>query len=189
MNKLHTSDQIYEFLKVINDFKSIKRLSVIKSGGRRESDAEHTWHLVMFVWMYSYLYEKKYDLLKSIKIALVHDLVEIYSGDVYGVGAVDKNQKENRERISANKLFSLLPTSISEELITLWEEYEERVSEESRFVWALDKIAPRFQLSLTGKDEADKLPIDIDKKNLQEKTISQISPVLGDLLLRTSKKD
>src|SRR3990172_10561809 len=127
--------------------KRVDRLSLISKGGRRESDAEHTWHLVMFIWMFSYLYERNIDLLKAIKMGLVHDLVEIQAGDVYGLSSGLESRKKAAEKKAALSIFGPLPEEISKELTDLWYEYERKETEESKFVWALDKICPRFQLA------------------------------------------
>lgn len=182
-------DEIYNFLKTINKFKSVERLSVIKENGRRESDAEHTWHLVMFVWLYSTIYETQVDLLKCLKMALVHDLVEIYAGDVYG-GATEEARagKEEREKLAAQKLFGQLPEDLKKEFFDLWEEYESKKDPEAEYVWALDKIMPRFMLTITGKDFAEGMPTDHAKDKEQREKVTQISSTLGRVLAKISKE-
>ena len=181
-------DTIYAFLKEINAFKSQQRFSLITEGGRRESDAEHTWHLVMSVWLYSSVFEKSIDLLKAMKLALVHDLVEIYAGDVYG-GAPEEQRrgKQEREQAAAEKLFSQLPHDFQKEFTDLWNEYEQRETVESQYVWALDKIAPSFQLAITKTDAAEHLPTDTARFAQQEDTITNLSPSLGEVLNKIRK--
>ncbi len=179
-------DQLFLFLKEINGFKSVYRLSYVEPDGRRESDAEHTWYLTMMVVLFSESYDRKIDLLKAIKIALVHDLAELYTGDVYAHDEQGRIGKEEREKEAAEKLFSLLPEDLKEEFHTLREEYEAKETEEAKFVWALDKLHPRLQYRLTQGDETDKMPLDKErdreKANAQDERLRNISPVIGYLL-------
>lgn len=178
-------DKVYGFIREINKFKQVDRLALIKENGRSESDAEHTWHLCMAVWLYSGYYEKKIDTFKAIKLALVHDLVEIYSGDYYG-GAVEKDRegKKQKELEASKKLFGQLPDKIKTEFEDLWLEYEKRESEEAKFVWALDKIAPRLQLSITKTDKASNLSTDWDKVNKQDEQIRNTGKILDKILTK-----
>lgn len=187
-NKQKSVDQFYSFLRILNEFKKIQRLSLIEPRGRRESDAEHTWNLVMAVWLYSYLIDQKIDLLKSFKIALVHDLVEIYAGDIYD-GATKKALlgKEKRERLAANKLFNQLPTKIAKEFHMLWNEFESKATLEARYVWSLDKLAPRFQHIITGSDAAEGMDTDYEKVAKQDREIGDFSPVFKYILKKIEK--
>lgn len=186
MKETKVISQLYSFIRELNNFKSIERLSVIKQDGRRESDAEHTWHLVMTVWLFSHTYDKKLDLLKTIKLALVHDLVELYSGDIYG-GALPEARanKEKNEREALLKLCSQLPKSMSEELDYLWNEYEERRTNEAEYVWALDKIMPSLMLTITKTDRATGMPTDQERGRMQREKIGNISPILKQILTQT----
>ena len=129
-------EKIYKFMQLINKMKLVDRLSLVSKRGRRESDAEHTWHLIMFIWMYSYVYEHSINLLKAIKIGLVHDLVEIQSGDTFGQKRGSSNKKKENEKKAAQKIFEALPPDIHKEMVYLWLEYEQRKTEEAKFVWA-----------------------------------------------------
>lgn len=177
------NQKIYKFLQFVNQMKLIDRLSLVSKDGRRESDAEHAWHLVMFIWMYSFVYEKKIDLLRAIKIGLIHDMVEILAGDVYGLSPdvkfVDRRKAEEKAILN---LCTRLPDELAKEANDLWREYEKRKSEESKYVWALDKICPRFQLTLTGKDLSKGMSGDKEKGAIQEEAISKISPIFKEVL-------
>lgn len=188
-NKNKEVDQFYDFLKILNEFKKIERLSLIEPKGRRESDAEHAWNLTMAVWLYSYTLDQKIDMLKAFKIALVHDLVEIYAGDVFD-GATEEvlSGKEERERQAADKLFNQLPDSVAKEFFNLWNEYENKSSLEAEYVWVLDKLAPRFQQAITGSDASEGMVIDYKRDAEQDEQISQFSPVFKQVLERVKKE-
>jgi putative hydrolase of HD superfamily len=139
------------FIIEIDKVKSIFRRTVLSHTSRLENDAEHAWHIsLMAVILYEYANEKDIDLLKVIKMLLVHDLVEIDAGDVaiYDLKA-RKNNKENEER-AAMRIFGMLPDDQRDEMLSLWDEFEARVTPESRFAEAMDRIEPIMQNYLTG---------------------------------------
>ena len=78
-----------EFLLEIDKVKSIFRQTLLINKSRQENDAEHSWHLaVMAMILYEYVDNSKVDLLRVLKMVLVHDLVEIYAGDTYAYDAI-----------------------------------------------------------------------------------------------------
>jgi len=133
--------QQMEFSLEIDKVKSIFRQTHLADKSRKENDGEHSWHAsVMAVILAEYF--PKADLLKTIKMMLFHDIVEIYAGDTYCYDAKGNEDKEQREKDSANKIYSLLPLSQKEELIDLWQEFEKGESEEAKFCAVLDRIQP-----------------------------------------------
>jgi putative hydrolase of HD superfamily len=161
-----------ETIEIFNKFKQVERLSLVAKNGRRESDADHSWQLAMSVWLLSNNYEKKIDLDKAIKMALIHDLVEIYAGDVYAMSTtVTKQEKHENELKAMSRIIKEFPEIFGSEIKAIWDEYEERQSEESKFVWAIDKILPMIQYKLTEGDMSDGLGQDTELgKKYDEKT-------------------
>ena len=73
-----------EFLLEVDKMKSIFRQTILLDKSRQENDAEHSWHFaLMAMVLYEYVDNSKINLLRVLKMALVHDLVEIYAGDTY----------------------------------------------------------------------------------------------------------
>ena len=72
-----------DFLMEIDKLKNIFRQSLLSVDNRRENDAEHSWHLCMYAVVLEEYAPEGTDLLRAIKMMLVHDLVEIYAGDTY----------------------------------------------------------------------------------------------------------
>lgn len=132
-----------EFIVEIDKLKQILRQNVIIGTTRNENDAEHSWHLcVMAMLLSEYSSEKDIDVLKVVKMLLVHDLVEIDAGDTFCYDEKANEDKEEREKKAANKLFSVLPKDQSEEIMKLWREFEELETPESRFAACLDRFQP-----------------------------------------------
>lgn len=132
-----------KFIVEIDKAKNIFRQNVVIGTTRNENDAEHSWHLaVMAMLLSEYQNEKNIDLLKVIKLVLIHDLVEIYAGDTFCYDEKANEDKEEREQKSARKLFSLLPQDQESEFTELWNEFEQCETAEARFSACLDRLQP-----------------------------------------------
>jgi putative hydrolase of HD superfamily len=144
MNYLPTMniESLLPFLKEIDKLKKIERQALIHSGGRRENSAEHSWHLAMSVLIMQSLSPKKLDVAKAVKMALLHDIVEIDAGDtmVYG----DLSGKKAEEGKALNRIMGLLPPELESELKGIWQEFEDGQSEEAQFVSAIDRFLPIY---------------------------------------------
>ena len=170
-------------IELLNKLKQVKRLSIIKEKGRRESDAEHSWHLVTTLWLLSEYYEKKIDLEKAIKMGIIHDLPEIIAGDVYAHSTeITKEQKKKNEREAMKKIISEMPPKFAKEVKQLWEEYEEGKTEEAKFVWLTDKLMPRLMRKFTKGDCADNLKKDLKHKKEEDEKIREMSRLFRELL-------
>jgi putative hydrolase of HD superfamily len=130
------------FLLEIDRLKSILRRSILLNGERRENDAEHSWHLALCAIILSEYAKEKINVLRVIKIVLLHDLVEIDAGDTFLYDEEAKKTQKERELKAAERIFNLLPGDQACEFRQLWEEFEARNTPESRFAAALDRIQP-----------------------------------------------
>lgn len=139
--------QLLEFLKEIEKFKSIER-HIYLDNGRKENDAEHTWHVAMFLLLFQNDLPKDLDFIKMLKMVLIHDLCEIYAGDTFFFDK-DKGNKKERESNAAKKLFSKLPGDLQEEFIKLFSEYHACETKEAKFVSSFDKLQPILQNIVT----------------------------------------
>lgn len=140
--------KILKFIQEIDKFKYISRVVHLQKENLLEDDAQHSWHLAMMVWLFAHLFEKRINLEKALKMALMHDLVEIYAGDTFAYDTEGRKNKRKREEKAAKKLFQMLTPKLKLEMEKLWQEYERRVSPESIFVQALDKFHPFMQVIL-----------------------------------------
>ena len=138
-------DKIIDFMKEIEKFKMVERKIPLSSLKRNENDAEHSWHLAMFILLLEDKIPKKVNVLKMMKLALVHDLGEMYVGDVSLFDAKGREGKEEREMKSARRLFSRLPKKLEKEMMKLIIEYNEGKTHEAKFVKSLDKLQATIQ--------------------------------------------
>lgn len=131
-----------KFLTVIDEMKKILRRNVILGGSRRENDAEHSWHLAMMALILEEYAAEKVDIERVLKIALVHDLVEVYAGDTFAYDEKGNEGKLDRETKAAEKLFGSLEGGQGEYIRSLWDEFEAMETPESRFANAMDRLQP-----------------------------------------------
>ncbi len=82
------------------------------------------------------------DTLRVLQMLLVHDIVEIDSGDTYIYDAAGNDTKAAREQDAATRIFGLLPGDQAAELSALWAEFEARETPDAKFAAALDRLMP-----------------------------------------------
>lgn len=116
------------------------------SNHRQESVAEHTWRLAFFLLLVEKYLDKKLDMQKALKLALIHDLAEAVTGDlpIFANDAL-KETKQIAEYKAMHAICYKMPEAIGDEIFDLWEEYEARESYESKVVSALDKLEAIIQ--------------------------------------------
>ena len=138
------------FAIVIDEMKNIFRRNLIIDGTRRENDAEHSWNLAMLAMLFEEYSTEKVDLEKVLKIALVHDLIEVYAGDTFAYDVKGNEDKLQREIESANKLFGILDPEQGAEIRALWDEFEAKETAESKYANAIDRIQPLINNYMTN---------------------------------------
>lgn len=131
------------FIVEVDKVKNIMRRTLLIDGSRRENDAEHSWHLaIMAMLLTEYAEDKNFTLDKVLKMVIVHDLVEVYAGDTFAFDVQGNIEKEEKEKLAADKLFSQLPENQGKQLRKLWEEFDEMKTPDARYAAALDRLQP-----------------------------------------------
>jgi|SRR5690554_330027 len=142
-NKERFQKQI-NFLIEIDKVKSIFRRTRIFNNKRYENDAEHGWHMSLMALILAEYSNEKIDICKVIKMALIHDLVEIDAGDTF-LYADNQTEKIMNERKCAERIFGLLPEDQYKEIMGLWEEFEAKETFEAKFAGSMDRLGPIMQ--------------------------------------------
>jgi putative hydrolase of HD superfamily len=139
------------FLAEADKMKSIFRQTVLTTDrSRNENDAEHSWHFaLMAMTLFEYNALDGVDLNRVIKMALVHDLVEIYAGDTFAFDEKGNETKAQRENEAADKLFALLPKEQAEEYKNLWVEFDGMETPDAIYANTVDRLQSFFMNSLT----------------------------------------
>jgi len=135
-----------QFIVEIDKLKSVCRQSYITDRSRHENDAEHTWHLTaMAILLLEHADNRQLDMIRVLKMLIVHDLVEIDAGDTFAYDERGHEDKYEREKAAARRIFGLLPDDQRQELIALWEEFEARETPEAQYAAAMDRLQPLLQ--------------------------------------------
>lgn len=146
MSLNHLLSQI-EFIKEIDKLKYIQRRTKLINSDRNENDAEHSWHLAIMAVVLAEHANEPVDILKVVKMLLIHDLVEIDAGDTFIYDTQKDHTNTDEERLAAQRIFGMLPEAQAEELIDIWEEFEAGNSAEAKFARAMDRLEPLLQNS------------------------------------------
>jgi len=182
-------ENLLRFFSEVIKLKELKRsgwsVSGIEDG---ESIADHSFMTALMVLILGS--ERKLDIEKALKMAIIHDIAESKTGDVITWRDYQKTRKvkEMEEAGAMKELLSLLGTK-GKDYLDLWNEYEEAKTPEARFVKAVDKIELIFQALKYDNTKKNIKPIfesffvknevPIDDKELSE---------FADLILKSRKK-
>lgn len=139
-----------EFIIIIDEMKNVLRRNLVVDGSRRENDAEHSWHLAVMAMILEEYSADKVDISKVLRIALVHDLVEVYAGDTFAYDVKGNEDKLDREIMAAEKLFGMLKDGQGDEIRALWDEFEAKETPESKYANAIDRLQPLILNYLTN---------------------------------------
>jgi putative hydrolase of HD superfamily len=134
--------QQIQFIVEIDKLKRVLRQTLLTDESRQENSAEHSWHLAMMAILLVEYAPEAVDVLRVIKMLLIHDLVEIDAGDTFCYDVQANQNKAEREAQAATRLFGLLPEEQGAELRTLWEEFEAQETVAAQFAAALDRLQP-----------------------------------------------
>ena len=134
-----------DFIKEIDKIKYIQRKTKLFNSDRNENDAEHSWHLALMAIVLTEHTNEDIDILKVLKMVLIHDIVEIDAGDTFIYDTTKNHSNTEEERLAAERIFGLLPENQAREMIEIWEEFEAGVSSEAKFAKAMDRLEPLLQ--------------------------------------------
>jgi len=160
---------VLNFLVEIAKLKGKKRRGwVVHQIKNPETTAEHIFHLAILVWVLGK--QKKLNLERAMKLALIHDLCEVYAPDLTPYDPLlPKDQKKIKEVLkkwpqftpalkrkkekakakletkALQRLIAQLPADLKKEINTLWLDYEKGLTKEARFVKQADKVVNLLQ--------------------------------------------
>lgn len=131
-----------KFIKEIDKEKMITRQTLLTNGMQKEDDAQHAWHTAIMTLLLSEYANEEIDILKTISMLLIHDIVEIDAGDTYAYDQEGIKTQRERETKAADRIFGLLPEDQKEKFRMLWEEFENNETPEARFAHTMDNFQP-----------------------------------------------
>lgn len=140
-----------QFIIEADKLKEVFRQTLCTQSRRAENSAEHSWHFaLMVITLAEHSNHQPLDVLRVLKMVLIHDLVEIDAGDTYAYDTKNMADQHEREARAADRIFGLLPPDQAAEFRALWDEFEERITPEAKFAAACDRFHPMLLNCLTG---------------------------------------
>jgi putative hydrolases of HD superfamily len=159
-------DKIIKFFVEVGKLKRMPRRGwVIREIKNPESIAEHTFRVAIMAWILAERKSKRTNPEKLLKMALMHDLCEVYAGDITPYDSIlpkDKKKRQEllrtwprftekqrkkiadskykKEKAGLEKLIKNLPVKLAQEFRHLWLDYEKGASPEGRFFKHADRI-------------------------------------------------
>ena len=131
-----------EFALEIDKVKNVFRQTSLSGHGRKENDAEHSWHIAIMAYLLREYSNEKIDIAKVMLMCLIHDIVEIDAGDTYAYDTENLKTQKAREDAAKKRIFSILPKEQKEEFIALFDEFEAYETAEARFEHVMDNLQP-----------------------------------------------
>lgn len=172
-------EELLKFIRFTQAYNEIARIIYRSPKNQKESDPEHSYQLGLVAW---YINEKEklgLDVGKFLRYAIVHDLVEAYAGDTtpgYGEETEGTKTKHEREKASLARIRQEFP-----EAAAIWgwiDEYEKRADEESKFLYALDKIIPILNMIVSGEREWDEYQVTLEMVIREKKEKVRHYPII-----------
>ena len=131
------------FIIEADKMKNIFRQTLLTDKSRRENDAEHSWHFALAAMvLFEYAHSPEVNEGRVLRMALLHDMVEIYAGDTFLYDDKANEDKAQREQEAADRLFGMLPEDQGREYRALWEEFDAAETPDAIYAGAIDRIQP-----------------------------------------------
>lgn len=151
----NTTSQLVEVCFTISSLKQLHRQGWLRSGitpDRCESVADHILGVTMMAMIFSDIYHPDLDQVKLLRMALIHDIGEVFAGDITPDDPISKEEKYKLEKASITRIFT--PLQLESEYLHIWEEYERGDSPEALLVRQIDKLEMVIQASIYEKQES-----------------------------------
>ncbi|OGH94586.1 MAG: hypothetical protein A2538_00300 [Candidatus Magasanikbacteria bacterium RIFOXYD2_FULL_41_14] len=146
-----------EFIKLLERCARLKSAPRFKSSLKHDGDtvAEHSWRLAVMVLVIAEKYNLKIDIIKAMAMALIHDLAEAQTGDIDAYEVMTGNFWANKKQQAEKKAIQNMTgdLKIGKNVRQLWEEYENQISLEAKFVKALDRMEAFLHIIESGIED------------------------------------
>ena len=157
-----------EFILEIDKEKNILRQTHLSEHGRRENDAEHAWHMAIMVFLLKEYSNQEIDVMRTMQLCLIHDLVEIYAGDTYAYDEEGKKSQKEREAKAEEKLFSMLPDDQGDYMRELFHEFEAGGSDWREQGVSIEQVRGRQEKTKLGSEALYDITNQIMEENLKK---------------------
>lgn len=173
-------------LKQVNFISELEKLKTVTRmnrtlDGRQENSAEHSWNAALMVIALKEHAPKDCDIFRVVTMLLIHDIVEIDTGDTFLYDTVKRDAVVDEEKEAAKRIFSLLPNEQAQEMLDLWLEFEEGETIDASFAKAIDNLHPLINHPITRNDGENIGNVSKSQVIEKKKFIKDISPALWEI--------
>ncbi|AJI44714.1 HD domain-containing protein [Francisella tularensis subsp. novicida] len=174
-----------EFISELEKLKRVYRQTWLPcDGGRHENSAEHSWQVALTANILARYATVSLDITKVTKMLLIHDIVEIYSGDTFAFADSQTLDSQKQSELAAiQRIAKILPKPQGQQLEQLWLEFDSAETNEAKFANAIDRLVPAIQNFNNNGGTWKKHHISKDKVLERNKYLREIAPTLYDYLL------
>ncbi len=171
-------EQIIRFSMELEKLKGVMRRTRPLGLERFENSAEHSWQIALMALTLIPHAEEEVDALKVVTMLLIHDLVEIDTGDKFAYH--DDHDDYENELEAAKRIFSLLPSDQGQKLLALWTEFEHSETPEARVAKAIDRLMPVLQNVHNGCRSWLDHDVSVAQVLKKNRAVAQLNPALWD---------
>ena len=175
------------FIIEIDKVKSIIRKSKLFDGSRFENDAEHSWTICIMALLLKEYSNITLNIEKVISMLLIHDIVEIDTGDTF-LYSDKRDTIHTDEKTAAERIFGLLEKEQKEYFLNMWNEFEERKTNEAKFAAIFDRLEPLLQNYILEGYTWKKYNITYEMVIEKNKHIQEASDVIWAFVLKLLEK-
>ena len=159
--------EVKKLLEILHTAEKLKDVTrhAYTSGGRHESVAEHSWRIALMAFLLKDEFPTL-DMDKVIRMCLIHDLGEIFTGDIptfLKTGADAETEDDLLDR-----WVSSIPSPVREEMQDLYAEMNALESTEAKLYKALDKLEAIIQHNESPIDTWEPLEYDLNRSYAYE---------------------
>jgi putative hydrolases of HD superfamily len=133
---------IIDFIREIDKLKGVERKTKPLGLVRFENSAEHSWQLAVMTLSLSHFSAGPIDVLRTIKMLLLHDVGEIDTGDTIVYATEIREQRKVEELAAVRRICGMLPAELNSEFLGLWQEFEAEETPEAKFAHGMDRSVP-----------------------------------------------
>jgi putative hydrolase of HD superfamily len=171
------------FIVEVDKLKAVYRKALVMSDNDRfENSAEHSWHTCITLLSLHQFFNLKYDINHTLKLLLIHDIVEIYAGDTFAFDEVGVEEQNSKELKAINKLKSMIDITDEFDLNSLWLEFNLNKTNESIVANSIDKITPFILNYKNNGGTWRNIKIHADKIINRNKNLKEIAPELWNIV-------
>jgi len=167
------------FLLEMEKLKSVLRRTRPVGEARFENSAEHSWQTAMAALLFM---PDALDELRVLKMLMIHDIVEIDTGDTFVYDEAARADVADEEAKAAERIFGSLPDPLGAELLALWHDFENRASPEAVFAKSMDRVCPVMQNLESSPNSWQENGITGDRVLAKNAEIENADPVLWQIL-------